>query len=62
MSGNLFVNAHYTDTQMTSVLVVVPKKKTEEFFASYEELLLNFNKNDLANWEKRNKTQITMAH
>lgn len=62
MNADLFVNTHYTDTQMTSVLVVVPKKKTDEFMGNYEELLLNFNKNDLANWTKRTKATINMAH
>lgn len=58
MSATLFVNNHYEETAMTSVLVVVPKKKTDEFFANYEELLLNFNKNDLATWEKRTRANI----
>ena len=62
INGELFVNTHYENTQFTSVLVVVPKKKTEEFMANYEELLLKFNQNDLASWEKRNRSQITMAH
>lgn len=62
ISAELFVNTHYESTQFTSVLVVVPKKKNAEFYGIYEELLLKFNQNDLANWEKRNRSQITMAH
>lgn len=62
MNATTFINAHYPDTQMTSVLVVVPKKKTDEFFAHYEELLLKFNTSDLNNWEKRTRTQISMSH
>jgi hypothetical protein len=36
MNASLFVNTHYADTSMTSVLVVIPKKKTEEFHSNYE--------------------------
>lgn len=56
IKSDYFVNTHYENTQMTSVLVVVPKKKTDDFHANYEKLLLNFNTTDLATWEKRNRS------
>ena len=62
MKADSFINSHYAETQMTTVLVVVPKKKTDEFLSHYEELLLKFNTNDLANWEKRTTAQINMNH
>lgn len=40
-----FVNTHGSDI-MSSVLVVVQKKKIEEFKVSYENLLLDHYKND----------------
>jgi len=50
----LFVNT-LGSNWMTTVLVVVNKKKDEQFFASYETYLKKFYENDFENWKKRTK-------
>lgn len=49
IAQNLFVNT-YGSEKMTTVLVVVPKKKIEQFKKDYIELLINFNKGDFEGW------------
>jgi len=38
---------------MTSLLVVVPKKKEASFIESYYKFLIEFNEGDYENWKKR---------
>lgn len=38
---------------LTSVLVVVNKKREQQFMSEYITFLMNHNKNDYQNWEKR---------
>ena len=52
-----FVNTHGSDLMVT-VLVVVPKKKVEQFKGCYWNILLDHYKNDFTNWEKRTKEVI----
>lgn len=47
---------------MTTILVVLPKKKVQEFSDIYQSLLLEHNKNDKPMWEKRKEAEIKMAH
>lgn len=54
---NMFVNTHGSEL-MTTVLVVVPKKKVPQFQKEYLTLLRDFNKSDLENWKKRTKQMI----
>ena len=53
-----FVNTYAQDTQMTTLLVVVNKKKREIFEESYLGLLINFNESDFENWQRKTKTNI----
>lgn len=57
MNKNLFVNTHGSEI-MTTVLVVVNKKKVEEFKKAYLTILSNHYKNDFENWQKRTKAMI----
>ena len=54
MAKTCFVNTHGSDL-MTTVLVVVPKKKVEQFKGCYWNILLDHYQNDYANWEKRTR-------
>jgi len=45
----MFVNTYGSDI-MTTVLVVVPKKKVDQFKGTYLSLLINFNNSDFENW------------
>jgi len=47
---------------MTSVLVVVPKKKVQTFKEVYESVLMNFYQSDFEAWKKRTRSQIELAH
>jgi len=49
LNSGVFVNTHGSD-KMTTVLVVVPKKKVDQFKTNYLSLLIDFNKNDFENW------------
>lgn len=52
-SDKLFVNT-YPDTElMTSILVVVNKKKIEQFKSSYMSVLLDFYQSDFEGWQRR---------
>ena len=62
INQTFFVNFHYPETKMTTILLVVPKKKVNEFQDTYENLLLNHNAADKEMWEKRKKAEINMAH
>ena len=62
ISSNYFINTHYPETQMTTILVVLPKKKIEEFNDIYQNLLLAHNKADKEMWVKRKTAEINMAH
>jgi len=55
---NLFVNTYGSEI-MTSVLVVVPGKKVEQFKSSYQTFLTKFNETDFENWQKRTKAMIS---
>ena len=57
MPKQSFVNTHGSDL-MTTVLVVVPKKKVEQFKGCYWNILLAHYANDFANWEKRTREVI----
>ena len=52
-----FVNTHGSEL-MTSVLVVINKKKIQQFQSSYFKILTDHYKNDQANWERRTKELI----
>ena len=59
-----FVNTHYgphdSDPSMTTVLVVVNKKKEDFFRENYEEMLIKFNEADIEAWTK--KTRMGLAN
>ena len=55
--ANQFINT-YSSELMTSVLIVVSKKKEQNFVQNYWNYLIEHNKNDLENWRKRTKAQI----
>jgi hypothetical protein len=57
MAKTCFVNTHGSDL-MTTVLVVVPKKKVDQFKGCYWNILLDHYKNDFTNWEKRTREVI----
>jgi len=57
ISKNFFVNIHGSEL-MTTVLVVVHKKKVDQFRNSYFTILLDHYNNDLQNWERRTKELI----
>ena len=54
-----FVNTHYsqydTEPSMTTVLIVVNKKKEDLFRETYEEMLIKFNEADIEAWTKKTK-------
>jgi len=54
ISKTLFINTYGSDI-MTSILVVVNKKKLDNFMENYFTVLLKHYENDKANWEKRTK-------
>jgi len=58
----MFINTHYAETGMTTILIVIPKKKVQEFKDKYQTLLLDFNSTDKEMWEKRKLAEIKMAH
>lgn len=60
--SQFFVNMHYPETNMTTILCVIPKKKIQEFESTYQQLLLEHNAADKEMWEKRKKAEIVMAH
>jgi len=49
ITKNMFVNTHGSDI-LTTILVVVPKKKIELFKSSYMSVLLNYYENDFESW------------
>lgn len=53
----LFVNT-YGSELMTTLLVVVNKKKIDVFRQVYPELLIQFNQTDFENWKKRTRAHI----
>jgi len=53
----LFVNTYGSEI-MTSVLVVVPGKKVEQFKQTYSSFLTKFNEADFENWQKRTRGMI----
>lgn len=57
ISGKLFVNTHGSEI-LTTLLVVVNKKKIEQFKNVYPALLLNYNYADFDNWVKRTEVNI----
>lgn len=57
ISPTHFVNT-YKSELMTTVLVVVPKKKVDAFRASYFTLLLDHNSADQAKWEARTRENL----
>lgn len=50
--------ANYSEL-MTTVLIVVPKKREVQFKNEYVYYLINHNKNDFANWKKRKEMELT---
>ncbi len=49
ITKNMFVNTHGSDI-MTTILVVVQKKKIELFKSSYMNVLLNYYESDFESW------------
>ena len=52
ITKNMFVNTYGSDI-MTTILVVVQKKKIELFKNSYMNVLLNYYESDFESWSKR---------
>ena len=52
ITKNMFVNTHGSEI-MTTILVVVNKKKVEQFKSTYMNALLDFYGNDFESWQKR---------
>jgi len=61
LSKGFFVN-NYESTMLTTVLVVVNKKKIDLFKQTYPHSLLNFYKADFENWQNRTRKQIENQH
>ena len=57
MPKSLFVNTHGSEL-MTTLLVVVHKKKIDSFRQLYPELLIQFNQTDFENWKKRTRAHV----
>lgn len=52
ITKNMFVNTYGSDI-MTTILVVVNKKKIEQFKSTYMNVLLDFYQSDFEGWQKR---------
>lgn len=52
ITKQMFVNTYGSDI-MTTILVVVNKKKLEVFKANYMKVLLDYYQNDFDGWQKR---------
>ena len=61
LSRGFFVN-NYESTMLTTILVVVNKKKIDHFRNTYPTSLLNFYKADFENWQNRTRKQIENQH
>jgi len=61
LSRGFFVN-NYESTMLTTILVVVNKKKIDQFRNIYPTSLLNFYKADFENWQNRTRKQIENQH
>ena len=61
LSKGFFVN-NYESTMLTTVLVIVHKKKIDQFKSTYPHALLNFYKADFENWQNRTRKQIENQH
>ena len=57
MPKSLFVNTHGSEL-MTTLLVVVHKKKVDHFRQVYPDLLIQFNQTDFENWKKRMRAHV----
>jgi len=55
--GKLFVNTHGSE-MLTTLLVVVNKKKVDQFKSQYPNLLREYQAGDLENWKKRTEINI----
>ena len=58
ISDKFFVNTYNCGDYLTTVLIVVAAKNKQKFLDNYQTCLSEYNKNDLANWEKRTKGAI----